>query len=99
MNDCMQKYLKLNNGVIIPRLGIGTDNACAESLVINAVNSGIRLIDTSYMYLTETVVGQAIQKLIETGEIKRTDLFIQTKTPHIKAGYFSTLKEFENCEQ
>ncbi|WP_125709867.1 aldo/keto reductase [Companilactobacillus zhongbaensis] len=71
--------VKLNNGVEIPQLGFGvfqiTDLAQCKQAVLDAINSGYRLIDTASAYQNETAVGEAIK---ESG-IDRDDLFITSK--------------------
>jgi 2,5-diketo-D-gluconate reductase A len=53
--------VKLNNGVEMPLLGFGvfqmTDTAECERAVIEAVETGYRLIDTAASYLNETQLG------------------------------------------
>ena len=59
----MQK-VKLNNGIEMPLLGFGvfqmTDAAECERAVIDAINTGYRLIDTAASYQNETQVGNAV---------------------------------------
>jgi diketogulonate reductase-like aldo/keto reductase len=69
----------LNNGVEMPILGFGvfqvTDLAECEKVVIDAVETGYRLIDTTSSYLNETAVGNAIKN----SGVARKDLFLTTK--------------------
>jgi diketogulonate reductase-like aldo/keto reductase len=85
----------LNNGVEMPILGFGvfqvTDLAECEKAVIDAVETGYRLIDTASSYLNETAVGNAI---IKSG-VPREDLFITTKLWVQETGYEKTKKAFE----
>ena len=73
------KYLKLNNGKEMPILGFGTflinDKKECETSVINAIESGYRLIDTAKAYGNEEYVGFGIKN----SGIKREDLFLTTK--------------------
>jgi len=50
--------IKLNNGIEMPLLGFGvfqiSDAAECERTVINAINTGYRLIDTAASYQNET---------------------------------------------
>ena len=90
----MQK-VKLNNGVEMPILGFGVFqiadlNECEKS-VLNAIDTGYRLIDTAESYMNETAVGNAI---IKSG-IERSDLFITTKLWVQNTGYEKTKKAFE----
>ena len=60
----MQK-ITLNNGVEMPILGFGvfqvTDLAECERSVLDAINTGYRLIDTAARYMNEEAVGRAIR--------------------------------------
>ncbi len=80
----MQK-VKLNNGIEMPLLGFGvfqmTDAAECERAVIDAINSGYRLIDTAASYQNEIQVGNALKQ----SGIARNELFVTTK--RLVAGY------------
>ncbi len=90
----MQK-VKLNNGVEMPILGFGvfqvTDLAECEKSVIDAIETGYRLIDTAASYGNEEAVGRAIK----TSGVKREELFITTKLWIQSDGYEGTKKAFE----
>lgn len=68
----------LNSGYTLPIYVIGTysllDETCVAS-VTAALNSGVRLIDTAYMYHNEASVGQAMQN----SGIPREEIFVITK--------------------
>lgn len=87
--------IKLNNGVEMPILGFGVfqipDAAECEKVVLDAIESGYRLIDTAASYMNEEAVGNAIKK----SNIPREELFITTKLWVQDAGYENTLKAFE----
>ena len=57
----------LNNGVEMPILGFGVfqvpDAAACEKVVVDAIRTGYRLIDTAASYMNEEAVGQAIKKV------------------------------------
>lgn len=90
----MQK-VKLNNGVEMPILGFGVfqipDAAECEKVVLEAIESGYRLIDTAASYMNETAVGNSIKK----SGVPREDFFITTKLWVQDAGYEKTLKAFD----
>lgn len=68
----------LNSGYEMPVLGIGTYSLHGETCVNavrSALESGVRLIDTAYMYGNEKEVGQAVR---ESG-IPREEIFVITK--------------------
>lgn len=70
--------IRLNNGVEMPMVGLGTWNLQGEEcsdMVSKAISLGYRLIDTAQMYANEEDVGKGI---IKSG-ISRDKLFITTK--------------------
>ncbi|MCG2613531.1 aldo/keto reductase [Terrimonas sp. NA20] len=85
----------LNNGVEMPVLGFGvfqvTDPAECERSVLDAIDTGYRLIDTAAAYGNEKAVGRAIKKI----GISREDLFITTKVWIHADGYEGTKRSFE----
>ncbi|MNK92730.1 putative oxidoreductase YtbE [compost metagenome] len=58
--------VKLNNGVEMPLLGFGVfqirDEKECEQAVIDALETGYRLIDTTSSYMNEVVFGNVIKK-------------------------------------
>jgi len=88
--------VKLNNGVEMPILGFGvfqvTDLAECERSVLDAINTGYRLIDTAASYMNEDAVGKAIKQ----SGVAREDFFITTKLWIQSNGYEGTKKAFEN---
>lgn len=48
-------------------------------VIAAAIKAGYRHIDTAKVYGTEPLMGPVIAKLIESGEIKREDIFITCK--------------------
>jgi 2,5-diketo-D-gluconate reductase A len=88
--------VKLNNGVEMPVLGFGVFQVknleeCERS-VVDAIQSGYRLIDTAQSYENEEAVGKAIKR----SGVKREDLFITTKLWIQSNGYEGAKKAFEN---
>lgn len=89
------KNVRLNNGVEMPILGFGVYqipdyNECKKS-VLQALDTGYRLIDTASAYQNEKAVGDAIK---ESG-IDRKELFVTTKLWITETGYEKTKKSFE----
>ena len=93
MKDLPKDY-KLNNGLTIPIIGLGTTTIMGigpggilgtsgkkdiESIVYNSIKNGTRLIDTASKYDNEIEIGKGVKRAIEEGIIKREDLFIITK--------------------
>lgn len=73
-----EEYFELNNGVKIPKLGLGTFRMqpdTAQKAVESALSDGYHLIDTAEAYYNENGVGKGIKN----SGIKREDLFISTK--------------------
>ncbi|MCZ9839883.1 aldo/keto reductase [Brachyspira hyodysenteriae] len=72
------KTVKLNSGYEIPLNGIGTysllNDVCYNS-ILYALQNGVRLIDTAYIYNNEEEVGKAVRD----SKIDRKDIFIITK--------------------
>ena len=70
--------VKLNNGIEIPNVGIGTFMLTpkqAENSVINSLKDGYRLIDTANAYENEKAVGRGIK----ASGVNREDIFVSTK--------------------
>ena len=72
------KTVLLNSGYEMPIYGIGTysltGDTCVESVTV-ALNNGVRLIDTAYMYHNEKSVGEAVRN----SDIPREEIFVITK--------------------
>jgi 2,5-diketo-D-gluconate reductase A len=87
--------VKLNNGVQMPILGFGVfqvpDLAECERSVLDALDTGYRLIDTAASYQNEEAVGNAIKK----SGLAREELFITTKLWIQSNGYQDTKKAFK----
>jgi diketogulonate reductase-like aldo/keto reductase len=75
MKDCA----RLNNGLVMPWLGLGvhrvSDGQEVEQAVRNALQIGYRSIDTASVYGNERGVGEAMR---ESG-VPREDIFLTTK--------------------
>lgn len=78
MPDSPHSTLTLNDGRIMPALGLGTwrmyDSEAAAS-VCEALKMGYRLIDTAAIYKNESGVGQGLK----SSGVSREDVFITTK--------------------
>lgn len=88
-----QEIVTLNNGVEMPRLGLGVyapdHNSDVQQAVEWALEAGCRLIDTASIYGNETDVAAAIRA---SG---LADVFITTKVWNTDQGYEPTLQAFE----
>ena len=84
----------LNNGVQMPRLGLGTmtlNGDVGTRCVADAIALGYRLIDTAMIYNTEREVGAGIRQ----SGIKREELFITSKLWKADMGYEQAKKGFQ----
>lgn len=90
----MQK-VTLNNGVEMPILGFGVfqinDPAECEQSVLDALETGYRLIDTAASYQNEEAVGKAIR----SSGVPREEIFLTTKLWVQDTGYEKTKAAFE----
>lgn len=82
----------LNNGVKIPRIGLGVYQILPGKSTVRAVKYalevGYKHIDTAKIYGNEVDVGNALKE----NDSKREDIFITTKVWNTDQGYDSTLK-------
>lgn len=80
--DLEKGTVRLNNGIEMPILGIGTfrlSDEQAENSVYWALRDGYRLIDTARIYGNEVGVGRGIQRAINEGFVTREEIFVTTK--------------------
>lgn len=85
------EYVTLSNGVKVPKNGYGVYQIAKEDCercVIDAIKVGYRLIDTAQSYFNEEEVGNAIQKVIKEGVVKREDLYEEGKIRAIGVSNF-----------
>lgn len=84
------QYVTLNNGLQMPILGFGVfqipDPKACEQAVIDAIESGYRLIDTAASYMNEGAVGQGVRN----SGVQRGELFVTSKLWVQDAGYERT---------
>lgn len=89
------EYVRLNNGIKMPKLGFGVfqirDAAQCEQAVRDAIDVGYRLIDTAASYGNEEAVGKAIKSC----DVAREDLFITTKLWISDTSYEGAKKAFQ----
>ncbi len=88
------KFVKLNNGVQMPVLGLGVfqvqDESECQRVVEDAVEVGYRLIDTAASYQNERAVGRGLKAC----GVAREELFVTTKLWVADAGYENTRTAF-----
>lgn len=89
----------LNNGVEMPRLGLGVwqSGAGAETrdAVLAALELGYRLIDTAAAYGNERDVGAAIR----SSGVPRDEVFVTTKLWNSEHGYEKALRALERSRK
>jgi diketogulonate reductase-like aldo/keto reductase len=94
----LQENYLLNNGVAIPKLGLGTwfiaDEKAAQA-VCEAVEIGYRHIDTAQAYGNEKGIGEGIRKC----GISRDELFITTKLAAEAKDYQTAVAAIEGSLQ
>ena len=80
------KVFTLNNGQPFPSIGFGTwayeatgERDVLEQAVYDAIEQGIRHIDTAWIYRVEDKVGAGIKRAIADGLVKREELVVVTK--------------------
>ncbi|MSZ21038.1 MAG: aldo/keto reductase, partial [Actinobacteria bacterium] len=86
--------IKLNNGQLIPQLGLGVyklEASSAADLVSTAIDAGYRRIDTAALYLNEAEVGQGVRQ----SSVPREEIYVTTKIWHDHHGYDSALKAID----
>ncbi len=85
----------LNNGIQMPVVGFGVfqipDAQDCERCVIDAIQTGYRLIDTAASYMNEEAVGKGIRQ----GGVAREELFITTKLWVQDVGYERTQRAID----
>lgn len=90
-----QPYVMLNNGLWMPRFGIGTFNvpgdSVAEDAVAYALKCGYRHIDTAHAYRVERGVGRAIK---ESG-IPREEIWLTSKLWPTEYGEGKTMEAID----
>jgi len=95
MNLTITSTIKMNNGVEIPRFGLGTWQSAsgqeARNAVLWALEAGYRHIDTAAIYGNEQDVGAGIA----ASGVSRGEIFLVTKCWNDDQGYDQTLRAFE----
>lgn len=81
--NTMAARVVLNNGLHMPRIGLGTfgikEKAVCHKVFSEAVSCGYRLFDTGTLYGNDEYIGDVVYDKLSCQEIKRDDIFIETK--------------------
>lgn len=89
-----QPFLTLNDGVSIPQVGLGVwqvPNEVVTDVVLTALDTGYRHIDTAKIYGNEEGVGEALRRT----DVPREDIFVTTKVWNSDHGFDQTLRAFD----
>jgi D-xylose reductase len=88
-------FIKLNNGIQMPRVGLGTYAVKdLPGIIHSSIKDGLRMIDTAWFYKNEKEVGKGVKRAISDGLVKREELFVVTKVwPVFKDNPEGSLKE------
>lgn len=89
------KSMKLNNGVVIPQLALGTwliDDDKVTDAVKSALQMGYRHIDTAQAYGNERGVGEGVRQ----SGIPRDEIFITSKVAAEHKSYESSAKSIDD---
>ncbi|MCO4239344.1 aldo/keto reductase [Pseudarthrobacter raffinosi] len=90
--------ITLNNGVVMPAIGLGvfqTPPEATTAAVVSALETGYRHIDTAAAYANEREVGEGIRR----SGMDRSEIFIETKVWISDYGYDQTLHAFEKSSR
>ncbi|RUS78815.1 hypothetical protein EGW08_013433 [Elysia chlorotica] len=91
----MSRYLILNTGAKMPTIGFGTyllQGDALRSSLDYALFLGYRLIDTASSYGNEADIGQVLRDRIQSGRMKRKDVYITTKIAKTHLKRASTIR-------
>lgn len=86
--------IKLNDGQLIPQIGLGVYKIAGESaepLILNAFEAGYRRIDTAAFYGNEPEVGAAVRN----SGLQREEIFVTTKVWKDDHGYDRALEAID----
>ena len=93
------RTLKFKNGDLMPAVGLGTwksEPKMVENAVEHALKNGYRHIDCAAIYGNENEVGNAFNKVFDSGEVKREDVWVTSKlwnNAHKKEDVIPALKQ------
>ncbi|XP_027103969.1 NADPH-dependent aldo-keto reductase, chloroplastic-like [Coffea arabica] len=84
MRNIYMRQVRLNNGVWMPVVGLGTyssenDSETTQQAVRMALQMGYRHFDTAKIYGSEPALGNALRSAISDRMIQREDVFVTSK--------------------
>ena len=92
----------LYDGTTVPAVGMGTfgsDKYGADQIaeaVYGGIRAGYRLIDCASVYMNEDKIGDALERVMQEGVVKREELFITSK---VWNDMHAEGKVIESCEK
>jgi diketogulonate reductase-like aldo/keto reductase len=94
MSITLESGITLNNGEVIPQLGLGVyqmpDSPATVVTITEALNCGYRHLDTASLYGNEREVGAAVRGC----GLARSDVFVVTKLWNADHGYDRAIRAF-----
>lgn len=79
----MNKSIVLNNGQVIPSIGLGTwksdKNKVGDAVYYAVTNADYRHVDCAAVYGNEKEIGNAFKKIFEGNKVKREEVFVTSK--------------------
>lgn len=95
INQKIRETVTLNNGVEMPRIGLGTV-FLKEEIMRDALRYGFYNIDTATDYSNDEINGEEeVGKAIRSSGLERKDVFVTTKLWNSSHGYENALKAFD----
>lgn len=100
MAEPIAPLITLNNGKKIPSIGLGTwkskPGEVKKAVKYALMEAGYRHIDCAYIYHNEAEIGQAIKETLDSGKLRRDEIFITSKCWN---SYHSEAKVMECCKK
>jgi len=93
------KTLEFENNDQMQAIGLGTWKATGDEVkraVKDAIEAGVRHIDTAAIYGNESEIGEALQEVFAEGTVSRSDVFITSKlwnNAHTKEAVMPALED------
>ena len=83
-----------HDGLSVPQIGFGTyklNGHAGVDVIVDAVRTGYRLLDSAFNYENEGAVGQAVTETIKQGLATREELTVVSKLPGRRQAYDQAL--------
>ena len=96
MNQNLQPKIQLNNGLLMPQVGLGvwkTPLDVTRKMVSDALANGYVLLDTAKQYGNESAVGQGMQDTFNSTGRTRQSIFLTTKIYNGDQGSYDRVRK------